>query len=94
MNRPIVVVLLIILLCGLLLAGTVLAMGSANFAIDWDVIGGGGGRSTSANFALNGTVGQAVTGYTSSANFALCSGYWCGGGGYRIFLPLVVRNHS
>ena len=94
MNKPSAVVLLIALLCGLLLVGPVTAMDSANFAIDWDVMGGGGEPVASANFALDATIGQGVIGPMSSANYDICSGYWCAGVEYKIFLPLVMKNHS
>jgi hypothetical protein len=93
MNKWKVFTLTTVLLCGLLLAGAVLAMESDNYAINWDVIGSGGEPSTSASFALNGTIGQGTVGSLSSDSYGLCGGYWCGGEiAHNIYLPLVLRN--
>jgi len=79
----------------LLLAGRALAMSSANYRLGWFVplTGGGGGPASSTNYAVNFTVGQSAIGMASSTNYGGCLGYWCGGAaGYRIYLPLVLRN--
>ena len=95
MNKRKVMVLSVALLCGLLLAGLVRAMSLASYAINWDVIGGGGGPISSASYALNSTIGQAVVGVATDANDELCSGFWCGAAAeYSIYLPLVLRNFS
>ena len=66
----------IILVIGLLcLAGTAAAMGSANFDLSWNVIGGGGGSLTSTSYMLGGTVGQ-ITGISTSTNYRLHAGFW------------------
>ncbi len=50
---------------------------------------------SSASYALRGTLGQTGVGTgISSSSYSLCLGFWCGGGEYRIFLPLVLRNYS
>ena len=76
-----------------LLAGSVLAMSSDNYRLDWftPLTGGGGGPNSSAHYAVNVTVGQSVIGASASANYRVGLGYWYGIGGYRIYLPLVVR---
>jgi hypothetical protein len=71
-------VLSTVLLCGLLVAGVAWAMFSASYAINWDVIGGGGGPMNSPSHALNGTVGQAAIGTSSSTSYELGAGYWYG----------------
>ncbi len=92
MNKWKMIALTIVLLCGLLLVGAVMAMESDNYAINWDVVGSGGETSTSTSFALAGTIGQGVVGSQSSASYGLCSGYWCSGeAAYSIYLPLVLR---
>jgi len=73
-----------------------LALANGTPAIDWHVIGGGGGHAEASPYTLDGTIGQAVVGIASEGNYELCSGFWCGavvGHKYRIYLPLVVRNH-
>lgn len=82
------------LLCGLLLAGRVLAMRSDHYWLDWftPLTSGGGGPASSAHYAVNFTVGQSVIGMASNT-YRACLGYWCGGAaGYRLYLPLVLRN--
>jgi hypothetical protein len=87
------ILLAVLLAVFLLLVGPATAMESDNFAINWDVMGGGGEPIASDNFALNGTIGQGVIGLKSSTNYSLCSGYWCGAVlEYAIYLPLVLRN--
>ena len=76
----------------LLLAGVALA--NAGPAVDWWVIGGGGGPATAGAYALDGTVGQAVVGVAEHAPYELCTGFWCGAAvEYKIYLPLVLRNY-
>ena len=55
------------------------------------VVGGGGGSSAGATYSLGATVGQAVAGSAQGAVHGLCAGYWCGLEGYRVFVPLVMR---
>lgn len=62
--------------CGLLLVGGgALAMSSANFAINWSVIGGGGGAA-SGNYSAEGTIGQPAAESLSITDYQLTSGYW------------------
>jgi hypothetical protein len=83
---------MIALLCGLLAVSTAMAMDSDNFAIEWDVLGGGEVPSASDNFAVNGTIGQTVIGASDSVSYAACLGYWCGAAvEHSIYLPLVLR---
>jgi PKD repeat protein len=76
------VLALIGLLC---LIGTSSAMGSLNFNLSWNVIGGGGGSIISPSYAMDSTVGQ-ITGLSSSTSYKLQSGFWvmddttCGSG--------------
>jgi len=88
---------LLILAALLLLAGSVVAMSSDHYRLDWFVplTGGGGGPASSTHYAVNFTVGQSAVGTASSTSYGGCLGYWCGVGvavGHRIYLPLVVRN--
>ena len=76
-----------------LLIGVVLANGGP--AIDWYVIGAGGGHVESSDgvYALDGAIGQPVAGVTSNTPYELCAGFWCGATAeYLIYLPLVLRN--
>lgn len=88
------------LLCGLLVVGVAWAMSSASYAIEWDVIGGGGGPVSSGSYKMNSTVGQAAIGPSASASYGLGAGYWYGMVeaappplGYTIFLPIILKNY-
>lgn len=84
------------LLAFLFLATNVLAMRSDNYWLDWYVnLTGGGGRPTSStNYAANFTIGQTARGLSSSTNYQVGLGYWYGLGGFKIYLPLVLRNYN
>ena len=76
----------VLVVLGLLcLAGTASAMGSLNFNLSWNVIGGGGGFLASPSFSMGSTVGQ-ITGISTSTSYKLQSGFWvtddttCGSG--------------
>lgn len=76
----------------LLLTGSVIAMSSTNYSLDWFIpLTGGGGPAESASYAVNLTVGQTAIGVSSSDSFQTCLGYWCGGSSNRIYLPLVIH---
>jgi len=84
--------ILIAMVACLLLTGVALANGTP--AIDWRVIGGGGGHAEAGVYGLDGTIGQPVVGTAMDTGSELCSGFWCGAAvGYRIYLPLVLRNY-
>lgn len=76
-------------------AGIVLARhphsSSANYAIPWDVIAGGGNEMASANFAIKGTTGQTSIGSGSSPTYNVGVGYWYGEGkrSYELYLPVI-----
>lgn len=81
------------LLLAVLLAGSVQAMSSATYRLDWftPLTTGGGGISTSPGYTVNITVGQSVTGAASSATYKIALGYWAGAAGPNyIYLPLIL----
>jgi hypothetical protein len=81
----------LILVCGLVLAGSALA--ADGFAIPRSVIGGGGQQSTGGGYILNGTMGEPIASDLSiGAAHGLSSGYWWAHGEYKVYLPLVVRD--
>ena len=90
--------ILLALAAFLLLTGSVLAMSSTNYRLDWYVplTGGGGGPSSSTNYAVNFTVGQSVIGASSSTDYAAGLGYWYGAvadamEGHGTYLPLILK---
>ena len=81
----------------LLLAGTVLAQSSANYKLEWNLIGGGGQRVSSNRFVVDGTAGQPAAGppFPSSDNFVVSGGYWPGASPplfHKTYLPQVMRD--
>ena len=85
--------LLILSVCGLFLVGSALA--SNGMAIERSVIGGGGEEVTDGSlYILNGTLGEPVAGtVVLTTDYVLSSGFWAPHES-RIYLPLVLRNHS
>ncbi len=67
MSYRVIVWALVGLLC---LAGIASAMSSANYALNWSVIGGGGGGGGSISYKMQSTVGL-IAGYSSSSSFKL-----------------------
>jgi hypothetical protein len=76
-----------------LLAGSVLAMRSTNYWLDWftPATGGGGGPASSTSYAANFTIGQTACGLSSSTNYEAGLGYWYGLGGSKVYLPLILN---
>jgi hypothetical protein len=91
----------LLLIAAMLLAGgTVLSQSSADFTVNWSVIGGGGGESATAGYRLEGTIGQSPAHSTSAgSNYRVEGGFWAAfsgvdapsGPGGSLFLPLVVK---
>jgi hypothetical protein len=85
-------------LIGVLLGNLVLTavIGAATFqapAVDWDMMGGGGGHLEQGNLSLDYTIGQPVASQLGSGDVALCVGFWCGVSIENyIYLPLALRN--
>ena len=83
-----------------LLGGTALGQGSANFNLWWNAITAGGGRSASASYVVDGSIAPPVAGPASSASYNLGAGFWYGiagvvpppPGGPRRYLPALTRN--
>jgi PKD repeat protein len=69
----------IVVLLGLLcLFGTATAMGSTNFDLSWNVMGGGGGSITSPSYTMGSTAGL-IAGFSASTNYKLQAGFWVTG---------------
>ena len=88
-------ILTLALALSLLVAGLALANGGVERLRE--VLGGGASNSAAAGgIALRATLGQPVVGVISSGDVTLGQGFWHGGvaagGGYEIYLPLVLRN--
>ena len=90
MRKAKLIPVVVVLLCGLVLAGSVLA--ANGFAIPRSVIGGGGQRGTGGGYILNGTVGEPVAGDLNvGTTYDGSSGFWWPRE-YRAYLPLVLKD--
>lgn len=65
-------------------------MNSDNFSLQWNVVGQGGGITTSTNFKVHSTIGQPAVGNTTSTSFKLHTGFWQKFI-LKVFLPLLTR---
>jgi hypothetical protein len=86
--------LLLVFLCFLALVSQAGAISSTLYAIDWNVMGGGGGPISGTAYQVNGTAGQAVIGPVSGSAYQAELGYWVSaaeGGG--VYLPIILRNY-
>ena len=75
-------------------AAPAVAQTSTNYNLEWHVIGGGGGPVSSASYVVRSTAGQGVASppYSASGNYVVSGGYWSLPPGYRIYLPLVIKD--
>jgi hypothetical protein len=48
----------------------------ADFQIDWQAIGSGGGVSSAGGVALAGTIAQPAPGYSDGGGYQLMGGFW------------------
>jgi hypothetical protein len=78
----------------LLLTGTAIAQSSASFDLSWHVLAGGGDQAAGTTYIADCTVGQGTIGWIDSGSYGAGIGYWYGvTEGYRIFLPLVLKDY-
>jgi hypothetical protein len=99
-NKLQFVALILILLAALILAGAAWAGNSANYAVNWQVLSGGGApvESASGVVVLNGSLGQTAAGISSASQSNLGSGFWYGmnledmWASLRIYLPITLQN--
>jgi hypothetical protein len=73
------------------------AQTSANYNLEWHVIGGGGKPVDSAHYAVNSTAGQGAASppYLDSPSYAISSGYWFvpDYSAYSVYLPVALNNY-
>lgn len=64
-------------LCFSFLFSALCFSGSAQYAIDWSKIAGGGGTSTNGQFTLSGTIGQLEAGGPmTNGQYSVTGGFW------------------
>ncbi len=73
-----------------------LAQSGGGYNLSWSSVDGGGYTFSSGGaYTLGGTIGQPDAGLLSGGSYTLGGGFWGGGaaagGGYEIYLPLVLR---
>ena len=93
---------LLVILVGVILvsslAGTVLAQSSANYTLEWYLVGGSAQVSSSGNYVVQGTAGQAAVSppFPFSIKYAVSGGFWLGDSPPTfdwVYLPLMMRNY-
>ncbi len=84
---------LALLLALALAAGLAQAGSSATYAINWQVLAGGGGpaASTAGGVSLDGTFGQPVIGPSAGGAVTLGAGYWHASAAAPVYLPIILR---
>jgi hypothetical protein len=78
----------------LVLSGSLLAISSANYRLDWytPMTTGGGGNAGSTHYAIQFSVGQTATTQSTSTNFKAAMGFWYGiDRGTKLYLPIIAK---
>lgn len=83
-------VVVLLVLVTLLATKAALAQ-SDTYSLGWWTVDGGGATLSGGDYVLNGTAGQPDAGTLTGGDYALSGGFWVHRAGYKIFLPLVLR---
>ena len=87
----------LLLLAGLAIAGIAWAGNSASYALDWQVLSGGGApaESVSGQVSLNSSLGQTAIGHSAEGQVTLGAGYWYGLGmeDFQVFIPMILKGY-
>ena len=75
-----------------------LAQSAGQYDLTWNTVDGGGVTYLAAGaYTLSGTAGQPDAAVWSGGEYTLAGGFWrapgAAGGGYSIYLPLVLRSY-
>ena len=97
MIRQKTIIILLVTIVLFLPVTVALAQSGGIYDLSWSSLDGGGYTFSSGGaYTLGGTIGQPDAGLLSGGSYTLGAGFWCGGaaagGGYEIYLPLVLRN--
>jgi hypothetical protein len=97
--KPTTTIFCMLLLLLLFPAGPARAQSGGPYDITWsDVSGGGSSFSQGGAYILGGTVGQPDAGLLTGGDYTLGGGFWGGGAApgvvYRVYLPLLMRQHQ
>jgi len=97
MRKRRALVLALILTTAMAAVGVVYAQGGG-YDLNWWTVDGGGGVLSSGGYTLHGTIGQPDVGPAlQNGGYSLLGGFWpaasaAAPSGYKLYLPLVVRN--
>ena len=84
-----------LLLALALAAGLAQAGSSAIYAINWQVLAGGGQPANGSGLSLNGTFSQPIIGPAAGGQVDIGAGYWYGTGRpATLYLPLLLKNFA
>ena len=78
----------------LLIVSTALAR--SGYDLSWWTVDGGGDTASGGSYTLVGTIGQPDAGILAGGAYTLGGGFWGGGvaaAGYKVYLPVVLRNY-
>jgi len=90
MSREKVVAGVLIVVCGLMVAGSVLA--ANGHAIMREVYGSGGQRVSGGSYILDGTFGEPIaSNVIVETGYGLGSGYWWPPS-FKVYLPVVLKS--
>jgi hypothetical protein len=98
MRRTILLVIVVLALLGLAGLARSRAQSAGQYDLTWNTVDGGGVTALTVGvYTLGGTAGQPDAAVWSGGEYVLAGGFWrasaaAGGGGYSIYLPLVLRN--
>lgn len=76
MRKKLILSLALVLLLSLVLVVVVSAQVGEGFDLSWNVIGGGGGKSSATGFELVGTMGQTAVSSSSGSDMVQSHGFW------------------
>ncbi len=68
------------------------AQTGGGYDLTWSTIDGGGyAFSIGGGYSLGGTTGQTDAGKLSGGSYTLNGGFWIDIGGYRLYVPLILK---
>jgi hypothetical protein len=84
-------ILILALALVLFLAAGGAALANGTLELPRWLISGGATDATSGDISLHASLGQPVVGIVSGEDVSVGQGFWFGGSGFYIYLPLVMR---
>ena len=102
MNKRLILIGVVVVLPLLALGvASVYAQSGGGFDLTWNTVDNGGATFTSGGgYTLGGTAGQPDAATWSGGGYTLVGGFWSGvsagaaPGGGKVYLPVIMKNHS